>query len=327
MRKVSFILVLVVWLPSCDPQYTNGKLALDPVGVEELKKEIEGIKVERTILENEIREAADLEAWVLASTPLQPLVVNIIRSMGPQSEIVDFTLERDADTPSQLRIGLKLNTVSDKQIEQTLDVIRGLNYREFNQTLQRVQGRFDYKASLLRWDQMSNRQSTGTDVREKSRATEAEEENTRAEQKALETQLGVEKELLADLQRQSAELLKFVAQWKPYFALMSEQQSAETAISMVVREQAMNTLSQRYEHVPHTIGNSDIDALPALVRATLVFDDNYIKLLNWIGMVEKIKPTMRIGRLALSKGSRADDLRMELVLEVPLRKEEPGKKL
>ena len=108
---------------------------------------------------------------------------------------------------------------------------------------------------------------------------------------------------------------------------LSEQQSAETAISMVVREQAMNTLSQRYEHVPHTIGNSDIDALPALVRATLVFDDNHSKLLNWIGKVEKIKPTMRIGRVALSKGSRSDDLRMELVLEIPLRREEPGEKL
>jgi hypothetical protein len=29
---------------------------------------------------------------------------------------------------------------------------------------------------------------------------------------------------------------------------------------------------------------------------------------------------MRVGRLALGKGSRGEDLRMELVLEVPLRK-------
>jgi hypothetical protein len=127
--------------------------------IEELKKEIEGIKTEKTALENEIQEATDLEAWVLASIPLQPLVVNIIRSMGPQSEIVDFTLERDAETPSQLRIGLKLNTVSDKQIEETLAVIRGLNYREFNPTQTRVQGNLDYKASLLWQDPMSNRQT------------------------------------------------------------------------------------------------------------------------------------------------------------------------
>jgi hypothetical protein len=53
----------------------------------------------------------------------------------------------------------------------------------------------------------------------------------------------------------------------------------------------------------------------------LLFDDNYSKLLNWFGHMEKIKPTMRVGKLALSKGSRGEDLRMELVLEVPLRTE------
>ena len=127
--------------------------------IEELKKEIEGIKTEKTALEKEIQEATDLEAWVLASIPLQPLVVSIIDSMGPQSEIVDFTLERDAETPSQLRIGLKLNTISDKQIEQSLEVIRGLNYREFNPTQTRIQGNLDYKASLLWQDPLANRQT------------------------------------------------------------------------------------------------------------------------------------------------------------------------
>lgn len=127
--------------------------------IEELKKEIEGVKAEKGALEAEIREATDLEAWVLASIPIQPLVVAVIRSMGPQSEIVDFSLERDAETPSQLRIGLKLNTASDKQIEQTLEVIRGLNYREFNPTQTRVQGNLDYKASLLWQDPESGRQT------------------------------------------------------------------------------------------------------------------------------------------------------------------------
>lgn len=127
--------------------------------IETLKKEIEEVKTEKTALENEIKEATDLEAWVLASIPLQPLVVSIIRSMGPQSEIVDFTLERDAETPSQLRVGLKLNTASDKQIEQTLEVVRGMNYREFNPTQTRVQGNLDYKASLLWQDPQGKRQT------------------------------------------------------------------------------------------------------------------------------------------------------------------------
>lgn len=116
-----------------------------------LKAEIEQAKNERAALEKEIVEATDLEAWVLASMPLQPLVVEIIDSMGPQSEIVDLTIERDAETPSQLRLHLTLNTASDKQLDQTLAVIHGRQYREFNPTQTRVQGNLDYKASLL-WD-------------------------------------------------------------------------------------------------------------------------------------------------------------------------------
>jgi hypothetical protein len=39
--------------------------------------------------------------------------------------------------------------------------------------------------------------------------------------------------------------------------------------------------------------------------------------------MEKIKPTMRVGRVSMSKGSRGNDLRVELVLEVPLRNVNP----
>ncbi len=148
-------------------------------------------------------------------------------------------------------------------------------------------------------------------------------EQARSEEKELQTQLSGEKTLLADLQRQSSELLGFIKKWKPFFALVTEQQSAETQISFEVREQSMLTLSQRYEQVPHKINNKDITSLPTLVRASLLFDDNYTKLLNWIGRMEKIKPTMRVGRVSMSKGSRGNDLRVELVLEVPLRNVNP----
>jgi len=114
-----------------------------------LQTEIAKTKAERAALEAKIREATDLEAWVLASMPLQPLVVGIVRSMDPQSSIVDLKLERDAETPSQLRLGLRLNTNSDQQLEDTLEVIRRMNYREFSPTQTRVRGDLDYKASLL----------------------------------------------------------------------------------------------------------------------------------------------------------------------------------
>jgi len=127
--------------------------------VVDLKAKIAETKKQRSALEARIGEAVDLEDWVLASMPLQPLVVAIIRSMSPQSSIVDLTIERDAETPSQLRISMRLNSDSDKQLERTLEVIRSMNYREFNPTQTRVRGDLDYKASLLWQDPNSERQT------------------------------------------------------------------------------------------------------------------------------------------------------------------------
>ncbi len=159
----------------------------------------------------------------------------------------------------------------------------------------------------------------GQSFTSKAKLLNNEAETAAKEEVRLATQLGAEKQVLDDLRRQSKELLEFIAKWEPFFAVIEEQQAAETGISMKVREAKMLNLSQRYQQIPHKINNVDNKSLPILMRATLVFDDSYSKLLNWVGMMEKIKPTMRIGRLEMAKGSRGEDLRMDVTLEVPLR--------
>lgn len=159
----------------------------------------------------------------------------------------------------------------------------------------------------------------GKAFQDKAKAINTEADTAAKEEASLATQLRAEEEVYEDLQRQSKDLLDFVKKWEPFFAVIEEQQAAETGISMKVREAEMLNLSQRYQQIPHKINNVDNTSLPILMRASLVFDDSYAKLLNWVGTMEKIRPTMRIGRLELAKGSRGDDLRMDVTLEVPLR--------
>lgn len=280
-------------------------------------------------LKKEIAEALDIEAWVLGSMPIQPLVVGIIRSMEPESEITQLRLERDAETPSQLRMRLVLNTASDKQIAQTLEAIHKLNYRESSQTIDRSNGEFVYTTRLI-WQGPKSQTPQTPEQRQtnpvtipstpKIRANEVDAggEDARAEERALQAQLGIEEESLVELQRQSEELRRFVNKWKPYFALVEDQHETEARISKKVREADMLTLSQRYEQVPHKVADKDIASLPTLMRATLVLDDNYGKLLTWLGTFEKTEPPTRVGKIDLSKGSRGGDVRMELTLEVPL---------
>lgn len=165
----------------------------------------------------------------------------------------------------------------------------------------------------------------GMSLRNNATLAAAKADGALVEENKLRTQLAAEEGLLEDLRSQSKELTDFIADWEPYFAILEEQESAETSISMAVRAADMLNLSQRYEQVPHTINNKPNSSLPVLVRASLVFDDSYAKLLNWMGNMEKIKPTMRVGKVFLTRGSRGNDLKMELVLEVPLRAKNPKK--
>ncbi len=160
----------------------------------------------------------------------------------------------------------------------------------------------------------------GLTLRKHAREAAAEAATALEEEQIAQTQLDQEIRLHGDLRNQSKELLDFVQQWEPYFAIIEEQQSAETAISMRVREAGLLNMAQRYQQVPNKVNNKDNSSLPKLVRSSLVFDDKYAPLLNWMGSMEQMRPTARIGKVGLTKGSRGEDLRMELVLEVPLRK-------
>lgn len=166
----------------------------------------------------------------------------------------------------------------------------------------------------------------GMSLRNRATMAAAQADAAVIEENKLRTQLTAEEGLLADLKAQSQGLTEFVEKWEPFFAVLEERESAETTISMAVRSADMLNLSQRYEQVPHTINNKPNDSLPILVRASLVFDDSYAKLLNWMGDMERIEPTMRVGKVLMSRGSRGNDLKMELVLEVPLRAKNPKKK-
>lgn len=165
---------------------------------------------------------------------------------------------------------------------------------------------------------------TALSLRNQASSSAAQADAASVELTKLQTQLKAEERVLGDNQRNSKDLLGYIALWEPFFELIDRQQAVESFLSLKVREFDILNISQRYEQVPHTINNKANDSLPVLVRASLVFDDNYAKLINWMGMMESIRPTMRVARVALSRGSRERDVRMDLVLEIPLWKK--GKK-
>jgi hypothetical protein len=72
--------------------------------------------------------------------------------MSPTSSIVDLRLDRDADNPSQIKMGLRIGTDSTKQLDITVDKITAMNFRTFSPTQTLGRGELDYKVTLMLQD-------------------------------------------------------------------------------------------------------------------------------------------------------------------------------
>ena len=153
-------------------------------------------------------------------------------------------------------------------------------------------------------------QGNRTKVQNEASAAQQEESDANA-------QLNQERAQLGELKRQSTNLIEFLRIWQPYFTTIDNPQSAEVNLSLRIKEANLVNLAQRFEQSP-VKGNASI---PNAMRAYLTFEDDYARLMNWMGDLEVKMPTVRTSSARLSKGTRANDLRMEIVLEQPLLKQ------
>ena len=123
-----------------------------------LATQTQDARSQRTALESQIKKATDIQSWVASSRPLQPLLVEITRSMGARSSIVDLRLDRELDNPSQIKMGLRMGTDSTKQLDLTVEKIAHLNYRAFSPTQTLGRGELDYKATLVHQDPLRQKE-------------------------------------------------------------------------------------------------------------------------------------------------------------------------
>jgi hypothetical protein len=123
----------------------------------DITAELEGVKTQRQQLEAEARKATDLANWVEGSRPLQPLIVDIARSMEKDSNIVEMQLERSPENASQIKLGLRLQTANTRQLDQTLQTIANARFRTFSPQQSMERGEVEYKATLF-WQDSSRGQ-------------------------------------------------------------------------------------------------------------------------------------------------------------------------
>jgi len=125
----------------------NREMAL--IRDKQVQADLAGAQKQRKDLENETKRASDIVAWLDASRPLQPLVVEIARSIEDDSSIVELRLDRDAENPAQIRFSMRLGSDTARQLDVTLAKIAALRFRTFSPQQTMEKGAIDYKATLI----------------------------------------------------------------------------------------------------------------------------------------------------------------------------------
>lgn len=118
---------------------------------------------------------------------------------------------------------------------------------------------------------------------------------------------------LKAMQDNSADMLEFLNRWGDAMSIFDTPDSGELAIAARVKQASLVTLSQRFEVV-----KNENESIPTAIRAHLTFEDDYTKLLNWIGSIETEFPSSRLTSLRIIRGESGNDIRTTMVLDIPL---------
>ena len=109
-------------------------------------------------------------------------------------------------------------------------------------------------------------------------------------------------------------LRDYLAEWQPYLMQTKTDSDAERLFDQKLRQGSLVIFSQGFQPVKLNAGST----IPNALRARLTFEDDYHKLLTWMGSLESALPTCRVSTCRITKGQKGNDVKIELSAEVPL---------
>jgi len=151
---ILFYLTVISAMILCGLFLYQLKLANDNIlaaksGLAEAQAQVVTAAAERKQLEAQILRATDVQGWVEGSRPLQPLVVAVARSIGEEASLADLKIDRDEESPSNLKLAMRIGTSSATQLEETTDAIARENFRLLQPEQTLAEGQINYRATIV----------------------------------------------------------------------------------------------------------------------------------------------------------------------------------
>lgn len=109
----------------------------------------EGLNADKFEIEQENVRADAIAKWVETAQGLQPLIAGLARTIENDASVDTLSLKRNPELPAQLFLVLRLNGDVQEQLDQSMQAVRGLNYRSFSASQEQGDGILDYDATLI----------------------------------------------------------------------------------------------------------------------------------------------------------------------------------
>jgi len=111
------------------------------------------------------------------------------------------------------------------------------------------------------------------------------------------------------------DLRRFLRSWLPAIEHVQTQQEAEQTIELSLRERGINLVRSRKTESKQSAGNK---LIPRSVITTLTIEEEFAKVLNWLGDIERRLPTARMKVVQITGGSTGTQLKMDVSFETPI---------
>lgn len=143
---VAVVLASVFWLQL---KVAKTRLAQQENAVAQADVQLRQVKEQKAHLDGLILRANNIEKWVTASQPIQPLAVAIARSIQKGSTLVELQLSRKEGLAGQIQLALRLATSDPRQLDRIINAISAEGYRFISPQQSVSNGIFEYKSTLI----------------------------------------------------------------------------------------------------------------------------------------------------------------------------------
>ncbi len=114
---------------------------------------------------------------------------------------------------------------------------------------------------------------------------------------------------------ETEELRRFLAAWTPFADKIQTEQEIENAFDFSLRDRSIALVHSTKSELK---ANRSDKFIPKVVLTTLVVEDEYAKVLNWFGDIEKRLPLARVTSCNITGGSTVRQVRLEVSIETPI---------